>query len=787
MDEQDEMVKDFLVESLENLDRLDLELVELGKDGEHNEALNSIFRTVHTIKGTCGFFNFSNLEGLTHVGENLLDTLRSGKKKVTPEIINVLLALSDAIREMLDLIEKTGSSGSEQYLDLKALINHHNSAGKLPSKDLQLSEKTADFNDKTEVSAKNSQTTETLTPEQELEREFNEILRQRELENEQEANAVISDPSLPIDPPNTVNIVSQDLPISSSDNLSEKETEPAPTKSPPNVLNKSKNNESAGNLQDSSIRVDVNLLDELMNLVGELVLARNQLRQLTSSITDASFTTTFQRLNLITSELQEGVMKTRMQPILNVWNKFPRVVHDVAGACNKKVRLEMEGKDTELDKTIIEAIKDPMVHIVRNSIDHGIESPQERICKGKPEEGVLRLRAYHEGGCVIIEIADDGSGLKTEIIRQKAVEKGLISRESATNLNEQQVHKLIFLPGFSTAPAVTNLSGRGVGMDVVKSNIEKIGGTVEIESEEGKGSRLRIKIPLTLAIVPALIISCKSEIFAIPQVNLLELVRLDREDFQKGLETIKGAFFYRLRDRLLPLISLSNELRLDDTELDVELINDSLNIVVLKSDTTTFGLIVDKVHDTEEIVVKSLSKSLKSLNVFAGATIMGDGRVALILDVLNLALSTLNIAESNTAIENQEVQVDANEEDDFESLLIVDLGSDNNAAIPLVSVKRLEEFESKRLQVIKGQQVIQYREGILELVDLRSDSFSDECKNLLHVIVLNSDERKVGFIVEEIKDVVRESISNRQKNKTNSNLAIIQDKIMTILDLENLC
>ena len=321
-------------------------------------------------------------------------------------------------------------------------------------------------------------------------------------------------------------------------------------------------------LSDSNIRVDVGLLDKLMNLVGELVLARNQILQFSSTQQDTSFLNTSQRLNLITTELQEGVMKTRMQPIGNIWSKFPRVVRDLATSCGKQVNIEMEGKETELDKTIIESIKDPLTHLVRNAVDHGVEMPEKRLAAGKSPEGHLFLRAFHEGGQVNIEISDDGAGIDLERVKQKALEKGLIAPDQAARLSDRELLNLLFLPGFSTAEKVTNVSGRGVGMDVVKTNIEKIGGTVDIQNRVGHGTTLKIKIPLTLAIIPALIVTSGGDRYAIPQVSLLELVRLEGEQARKGIEKIHGAAVYRLRGNLLPLVNLNHELCVEEREAD---------------------------------------------------------------------------------------------------------------------------------------------------------------------------------------------------------------------------
>jgi two-component system chemotaxis sensor kinase CheA len=773
-DDQDEMIRDFLVESFENLDRMDQELMILEKEPTNMAVLNSVFRTIHTIKGTCGFFAFENLESLGHIGENLLDSLRAGKKRLTPDITNVLLKMSDAIRELLQLIESTGSSGDNQYEDLKFLLHHHNSSGVAQEAPTEMT----------------------------LEEEFAAIVAEREAMEQEQARAAESVGSEGDNDEGVVAGPQETGGAESHESVDEHGTDKGAlvAKTDPKVDAKADEQKSqdSGGLQDSSIRVDVQLLDSLMNLVGELVLARNQLRQITSTSQDQTFQSTFQRLNIITTELQEGVMKTRMQPIASVWGKFPRVVRDVAQQCSKKVRLVMEGKETELDKTIIEAIKDPLVHIVRNAIDHGIELPAIRSKAGKNEEGTLTLRAYHEGGYVMIEIQDDGGGLRIEKIKKKAVERGLISQEKANSMADQEVFKLIFQPGFSTADQVTNLSGRGVGMDVVRINIEKIGGALEVDSGEGKGTRLKIRIPLTLAIVPALIVSCEEDAFAIPQVSLIELVRLDEERFDTDLENIKGATFYRLRGNLLPLVYLSEELRINMVRPQNRERKKGkargINIVVVRADTQVFGLVVDDVHDTEEIVVKSLSKSIKGLGVYAGATIMGDGRVALILDVMNLAQRSQVIHERVASQEEENTSVSAVSTQEEIPLLIVELGNNEPAAIPLDSVKRLEEFSSSKVEFLNGRSVVQYRGGILDLVDLRTvngyggQGAGPDGDDACQVIVLNDNTRQVGFMVRGIMDVVKHSIDTTRPAARHGSkgAAIIQEKIMDVLDLSML-
>ena len=597
----DEIVREFLVESAENLDLLDRELVRLEKDPRNRDTLASVFRTIHTIKGTCGFLGFTKLESVAHVGENLLSKLRDGELALNPDITTALLQMVDAIRQMLASVEAVGNEGerNDQAL-IETLTRLLQGATQSKPKTISADAAPADAKEATEIPPIAKVPDE--TPSALVANALPEAAIKAELQaNVHDAGMEPSDPS----------------------------PQAAAEAQQPN----------RGAASESSIRVDVVLLDKLMNLEGELVLARNQILQFSNGKEDAGLIAPSQRLNLITTELQEGVMKTRMQPIGNIWNKFPRTVRDVATMCSKQVRIEMEGKETELDKTIIKAIKDPLTHIVRNSVDHGIETLPKRVAAGKSAEGRLSLRAYHEGGQVIIEISDDGAGLDPEKLRRKAVEKSLITTEQSSKMSEREATNLIFLPGFSTADKVTNVSGRGVGMDVVKTNIDKIGGTVDVQSKPGTGTTVRMKIPLTLAIIPALIVTNGGERYAIPQISLPELIRLEGEDTKKRIELIQGVPVYRLRGRLLLLVHLDRELRVESSTKDASEA-DAVNIVNLQADERQFGLVVDQINDTEEIVVKPLSKHLKGIRTFAGSTIMGDGRVALILDVLGIAQSS---------------------------------------------------------------------------------------------------------------------------------------------------
>ncbi|MDY7101962.1 MAG: chemotaxis protein CheA, partial [Actinomycetota bacterium] len=542
-------------------------------------------------------------------------------------------------------------------------------------------------------------------------------------------------------------------------------------------------------VSDTSIRVDVGLLDNLMTLVGELVLARNQIMQMVSTSQDTNMAAVAQRLNLITTELQEGAMKTRMQPIGNLWSKFPRIVRDLAVACEKSVRLEMEGQDTELDKTIIEAIRDPLTHLVRNAVDHGIEPPDARNAVGKHPEGRLSLRAYHEGGTVTIEISDDGGGIDPEKLRANAVAKNVIASNKAATMSERELLQLIFAPGFSTAPKVTNVSGRGVGMDVVRTNIEKIGGTVDVQSTIGQGTVLRIKIPLTLAIIPALVIASGEERYAIPQISLVELVRLDGAEARNAVETIHGAPVYRLRGRLLPLVYLHEVLGTKEPDP-----SGSVNIVVLQADDRQFGLVVEGVRDSAEIVVKPLGHHLKGIPTFAGATMMGDGLVGLILDVMGLAQLAHVVGADSEKGSVDKVATAAEQAGERQALLLFATPDDGRMAIPLAAVDRLEEFSLDNTEAVGSQDVIQYRGQIMPLVhvssvlperrmDMRSYEEMEE-RRTMHVVVHRVGERRVGLVVDRIHDIVEDNLVLAPASRAFTlGTVVVNDRVTEVIDL----
>jgi len=761
-DGDSEIVKEFLVESYENLDRLDRELVGLEKNPDDRDALSSVFRTIHTIKGTCGFLGFNKLEAVAHVGENLLTRLRDRQLVLTPEITTALLSMVDAVRQMLSQIETAGQEGKR---DDSALIATLTRLQQLP-----------------ETPATNSAAPVSISPSEgpPASPSIGDILMQQagvtaaeiQLATEQQKEG---------DPRRLGEILVEHGAVRPADIV--------------DALRIQQSSRAQATASDSTIRVDVGLLDKVMNLVGELVLARNQVLQFANRMKDAGFLAASQRLNQITTELQEGVMKTRMQPIGNIWGQFPRTVRDVALACGKEIKIEMEGKETELDKTIIEAIKDPLTHLVRNSVDHGVELPEDRVKAGKDRAGRLILRAFHEGGQVNIEISDDGGGLNAERILKKAVERAVITAEQAARMTEREVFNLIFLPGVSTAQKVTNVSGRGVGMDVVKTNVEKIGGTVDIQSIRGQGTTVRVKIPLTLAIIPALIVTCGGDRYAIPQVSLLELVRLAPSQARSGIEMVQGAPVHRLRGRLLPLVYLSRELQMAKIA-DLPLPEgNAVNIVVLQAEGRQFGLVVDEINDTEETVVKPLGKQLKGVNTFAGATIMGDGKVALILDALGLAQRANVISAVHArAAEGREQSAADKPAGNRQTLLLFQTGKNGRMAVPLSLVARLEEFARSAVESAGQRQVVQYRGQIMplisvaEAVNLPMAEFATDAEAPLQVVVYAEGGRSVGLVVERILDIVEEDVVVARVADRAGVLgsAVVQQHVTDLLDVPGL-
>ncbi len=754
---EDDILKDFLAESKENLELLDQQFVELEQEPDNEELIKSIFRTIHTIKGTSGFFGFTTLEGIAHFAEDILSKLRDGIVQVNEEITTILLQSVDYIKAILAELENTGQEPVDtEYLDF--IVDLRNFSEKI---------------------AKNAPADTEEANEQQAPKEGEET-EEAEAKEEVQEKAEKDQEEAPSEPRKEEKAAQ----------ASEKEKAPAAEKkkqpkSKPAAKKRVAQPPSA-HLAETHVRIDVHLLDQLMTLAGELVLSRNRMTQLASKLNDPDFVTANQRMSLVVTELQEQIMKTRMQPIGNVFNKFPRIVRDLAKTAEKKVQLKIVGAETELDRSIIESIKDPLTHMVRNSIDHGIEPPDIRVQKDKPPVGSLTMKAYHEGGQVIIEITDDGAGIDPDKLRAKAVEKGIITEEQARSLSNREALMLIFQPGFSTAEKVTNISGRGVGMDVVKTNIEKLGGTVELESEIGTGTTVKIKIPLTLAIIPALIVTSAGQRYAIPQVNLVELVHLNPQASKKDVQIIGNSEFYRLRGEILPLIRLRKALSVPEDEESQEETDTGMNIVVLNAGGRLFGLVVDAISDSEEIVVKPLGSHLKNIPVFAGTTLMGDGRVALILDIVGI---TSSIASSGDDSMKQAASISGTGmEDEHQFLLLCSVDPQEFFALPLALVNRLDKIKASDLEYVGGKEVIQYRGHSMPVIRLEnylSVSPLPE-QDEYHLIVFHMNNKDIAFLVSQIEDSLDLAIDVEEgifKQEGILGSAIVKDRTTLFLDV----
>jgi len=714
----DDLLSEFLTETSESLSTLDVELVKLEQNPNDPDILSNIFRLVHTIKGTCGFLGLPRLEAVAHAGENVLGKIRDGELIVTPDAVTLVLESIDTIKYLLSELETNETEPEGNDADLIARLNHFADTGTLPAAGAAMPKAAASTPPPRPEIFLSPETEPEVTPEPEP-----------EPEEPKAPAAAAKPPSAP--KPQAVQAAAP--------------AQDAGAKADPHARNEAKESTVAA----QTIRVNVELLENLMTLVSELVLTRNQLLQMVRGKDDSEFTVPLQRLSHITTDLQEGVMKTRMQPIGNAWAKLPRIVRDLALEMGKKIDLQMIGADTELDRQVLELIKDPLTHMVRNSADHGLEDIQGRRDVGKPETGTVTLNAYHEGGHIIIEISDDGRGLNVPRIKEKALANGIVSEGELESMSDQQIHQFIFKAGFSTAEKVTSVSGRGVGMDVVRTNIEKIGGTVELKSVEGRGSTFIIKIPLTLAIVSALIVESGGERFAIPQISVLELVRASSNS-EHSIERIHDTPVLRLRNRLLPLVTLKKILGLDEAaESDVD---EEAFIVVAQVGTYSFGIIVDRVFDTEEIVVKPVAPILRDLSLFSGNTILGDGSVIMILDPNGIATRTGEITVGG----QQGVESKAKSEStdrETTSMLVFRAGGNEVRAVPLALVARLEEIDVESIEYSNGRPLVQYRGKLMPLVFI-DGAYQMKSEGRQPTLVFQDRERTMGLVVDEIVDIV---------------------------------
>jgi two-component system chemotaxis sensor kinase CheA len=646
------------------------------------------------------------LEKLAHAGENLLGLLREGKVTADGPTTTGLLQLMDGLRSILKSIEAEGTEGDGEDTILIGRLEELQSPAQAQAKHARV---------RAGVQAVGA----VAEPPQEQHR------------------------ALPQPAPDPVHaLVAPAAKAAQEKTPADGEGEPGK----PRV-------QAAGTAAESTLRVDVTLLNRMMNLVGELVLTRNQVLQATAA--DPNLTLLSRRLDMVTADLRESVMKARMQPVSNIFSKMPRIVRDLSQSLGRKVRLQMEGQETELDKSLLEAIKDPLTHAVRNSLDHGIEPPDVRQAAGKDPEGTLTLRALQEGSHVVIEVSDDGAGIAVEKVRQKAVERGLITAERAALLAERELLQLVFLPGFSTAAAVTNVSGRGVGMDVVKTNVEKIGGKVEIDSRPGKGTMLKMRIPLTLAIIPALIVRSVGQSFALPQGALSELVHVPPEQAATTIEWMEGAPLYRLRGKLLPLVFL-DRLLMPNSEHKGSTERDNF-IAVLNADGRQFGLVVDGLADPEEIVVKPLSAVLKNIGLYSGATVLGNADLALILDPGAIALKAgVTMMSEVKTRRGAEVEIETEAAKSPEYLLVE--VAERQAAVPLADVLRIEQVKVSRIEYIGYRPVLNFEGQLLPVEDSGGvlaavQANPDAQDKQIIVVVCREGSRQVGIAVSHVLDV----------------------------------
>jgi two-component system chemotaxis sensor kinase CheA len=758
----DDLLREFLTETNESLDTVDVELVRFEQEPNNAKILDNIFRLVHTIKGTCGFLGLPRLEALAHAAETLMGKFRDGMP-VTGEAVTLILSTIDRLKEVLGGLEQNETEPEGEDKDLIGELERMAIEGAGPAAAAPAKEEPAPAPKpaKAEAGTLIAQTLERpLRPGEvsldELERAFRETAT--------EAEPVKAAPAPKVE--------------AKAEVKAEAKTE---AKKPAKAERKSSGEEEEkqdSKVANQSIRVNVETLENLMTMVSELVLTRNQLLEIVRRHEDSEFKVPLQRLSNVTAELQEGVMKTRMQPIGNAWQKLPRIIRDLASELKKDIELEMHGAETELDRQVLDLIKDPLTHMVRNSADHGLETPEQRRAAKKPEKGTVRLSAYHEGGHIIIEIADDGRGLNTARIKQKAVENGLATEAEIEKMTEAQIHKFIFAAGFSTAAAVTSVSGRGVGMDVVRTNIDQIGGTIDVKSVPGEGSSFTIKIPLTLAIVSALIVEAAGDRYAIPQLSVIELVRAQANS-EHRIERIKDTPVLRLRNKLLPLIHLKKMLKIDGGEPSEP---ENGFIVVTQVGNQTFGIVVDGVFHTEEIVVKPMSTKLRHINMFSGNTILGDGSVIMIIDPNGIA-QTVGSAATQAADEAADAHQSAAIEKTV-SLLVFRAGSHQPKAVPLSLVTRLEEIDCKKIELSNGRHLVQYRGQLMPLVRT-SDDVRVRTEGAQPLLVFSDGGRSMGLVVDEIVDIVEDRLDIQVGSETMGVLgsAVIKGQATEIVDI----
>jgi len=717
-----QIIDDFVVESREHLADIENQLLAIERGGENIDIdlVNTVFRAVHSIKGAAGFFNFSTMQELAHELENVLNLIRNRQLIPSAPLTDLLWRAADTLRAMIESIDHSNDMDVSLHLaELRAIASGQTVAKPAPKA------------------------------------------------------AACSEPKSVVAPPpveQTLDVVEnfvEQAVVETSCSAPAAAAAVEPTAPGP----QDPKSASAGPGAEANIRVSVRVLDRLMNLAGELVLSRNQLLQAVAakdrSDSEARVSTLDSisaRLNQVTSEIQEAIMQTRLQVVETVFSKFPRVVRDLSNGLGKQCELAVEGEDVELDKSIIEAIGDPLTHLIRNAVDHGLEAPAARVKAGKSPKGKILLKAFHQAGKVNIEVSDDGAGINVVKLKEKAVARGMITAEQAHEMSEREALRLIFRPGFSLAEKITNVSGRGVGMDVVRTNIERLGGTVDVDTRLAAGTTIKIRLPLTLAIIPSLVVRCGGKRFAIPQASIAELVRIKAGEAEVKIQQVRNAEVLRLRGALLPLVRLSAALGLDPagesrgppvpTRASRQRAGGSANIIVVETGHMRYGLIVDSLHDSEEIVVKPLGKRMTDCRCFAGATILGDGQVALILDVSGIAVQArLAVHKDQDRTESHESAARGSE--DAQTMLLFTNSPAEQFAVPMQLISRLERIRANQIDSVGGHEILQYRGTSLPLLRLEKHITAQPPaeRATLHVLVFRVAQREVGLIVPELADI----------------------------------
>jgi len=767
----DDVIIEFVSEAREGIEAVDAKLVRFEQTPEDPDLLGDIFRLIHSLKGGSGFLGLMRLQSVTHAAENVLGLYRDGTLAVDAASVTVILDAVDVVRNIIEGLADTGvePEGDDRALIARldrihageAAVQTEPVVARRPLLERVGGEATLDAACEGALALLvASPDTGPLFAGVDLDRvqaEWREALcgvaRATAAPGAlQRALAETFGAALAGHETAFVQAVRQNLIDLEAEAEAVETLLAAPSagrEAEPSRADRAATEPAKG---PQTIRVGVETLEGLMTMVSELVLIRNQLIQTLRDQPETPFAGPLHRLNQVTSELQEGVMTTRMQPIGGAWAKLPRLVRDLASDLGKRIDLVMTGEETELDRQVMELIRDPLTHMIRNAADHGLETPEQRRAAGKPETGRITLSARHEGGAILIEMADDGRGLPAARIRDKAVEAGLITPAQAAAMSDAEARQMIFLPGFSTAASVTAVSGRGVGMDVVRTNIEAIGGAIELTSVEGQGTRFSIRIPLTLSIIAGLVVECCGERFAMPQASIIELVSANGAAGRR-IEQINGAEVLRLRDRLLPLVSLQALLGLAAPDGP----RGEACIVVARVGAFDFGVIVDRVFDTEEIVVKPVATILRHLKLYSGATILGDGAVIMILDFKGMAVEAGAGALLNGG--DEVLSETASGDADAEALLVFRAADDGLKAAPLAGVARIEELEPSMLEWADGRSLVQYRGQLMPVLGADGAALSSAPPTKRPLLVFSRGARSLGLMAEEIVDIVEAAAS----------------------------